>query len=202
MHRSSLLLVATAVFGLAACSDAPTSPEEGALLQRASAPSQSRGAGQQESTIVETALAVNAATGEFSTLIFALGEAGLVDVLNGRGQYTVFAPTDAAFGDLDAFLQANYGIGILDVVANTELLTDVLLYHVKEGRRFSNSVLPARQLDMLNGELVYVGDMALEDALGQKIGFVDTDIAASNGVIHVIDTVLVPPSVLEFLGTL
>ena len=204
MHRNALLLVAAAAFGLAACSDSPTSPEADALLKTAPAPSQSGGAGQAAGTIADIATAVNAESGEFSVLLFALGEAGLVDTFAGKGQYTVFAPTDEAFGNLDAFLQAEFGVSLLDVVANEELLTDILLYHVKEGRRFSNSVLPARQLNMLNGEFVFVTDMGLQDALGQTIGFVPGlfDVPATNGVIHTIDTVLVPPSAIEFLTSL
>jgi uncharacterized surface protein with fasciclin (FAS1) repeats len=195
------LVAATAMmFGAVACTDNPTSPEADALLKKNPAPAQAPGAGQAEGTIVEIALAVNAESGEFGTLIFALGEAGLVDALNGKGQFTVFAPTDEAFDNLDMMLQADFGISLGDVVANTELLTDILLYHVKEGRRFSNSVLNARQLNMKNGEFVFVGEGSLSDAAGQTIGFVDTDIPATNGVIHVIDTVLLPPSVLEALG--
>lgn len=204
MHRNALLLVATAGFGLAACSDAPTSPEADAQLMKSPAPSQTGGAGQAVGTIADIATAVNAQTGEFSTLLFALTEAGLVDTFAGKGQYTVFAPTDEAFANLDAFLQANFGVGLGDVVANQELLTDILLYHVKEGRRFSNSVLGAHQLNMLNGDFVYVTDTGLEDALGQSIGFVEGlfDVPATNGVIHTIDTVLVPPSAIEFLTSL
>ncbi|MDT8436747.1 MAG: fasciclin domain-containing protein [Gemmatimonadota bacterium] len=204
MHRRSLLLVAVSVFGLAACSDAPTSPEADALLKRAPAPAASGGAGQADASIVGTALAVNGESGEFSTLIAALQAAGLVEAPDGRGQYTVFAPTDAAFAELDAFLQANTPLTLADVVADTELLTDVLLYHVKEGRRISNSVLPARQLDMANGDKVFVAEGGLRDAAGQSVGFVPDliDIGATNGVIHVIDTVLLPPSVVTLLASL
>jgi uncharacterized surface protein with fasciclin (FAS1) repeats len=195
-----MLLTAALGFAATACSENPTSPEADALLKRNPAPSQAAGAGQVEGTIVEVAQAVNAETGEFATLIFALGEAGLVDALNGKGQSTVFAPTDQAFTNLDKMLQNDYGIGLGDVVANTELLTDILLYHVAPGRRFSNSILTARQLRMKNGEFVFVGNGTLGDAAGQTIGFDATDTPASNGLIHVIDTVLLPPSVLEALA--
>jgi uncharacterized surface protein with fasciclin (FAS1) repeats len=200
--KARYLLALTALsLGTMACTDNPTSPDANVLAKKNPAPAEAPGAGQAEGTIVEIALAVNGATGEFSTLIFALQEAGLVAELNGKRQYTVFAPTDQAFVNLDMMLQADFGIGLGDVVANTELLTDILLYHVKEGRRFSNSVLNARQLNMANGEFVFVGEGSLEDAAGQTIGFEDDiDIPATNGVIHVIDTVLLPPSVLEALG--
>jgi uncharacterized surface protein with fasciclin (FAS1) repeats len=200
MKHRIMLFTAALAFVATACSENPASPEADALLKRTPPPSESPGAGQSEGTIVEIALDVNDKTGEFSTLIFALGEAGLVDALNGKKQFTVFAPTDQAFANLDMMLQDDFGIGLGDVVANTELLTDILLYHVASGRRFSNSILPAQQVKMKNGEFVFVDNGTLGDAAGQTIGFEDTDTPASNGVIHVIDTVLLPPSVLEALG--
>lgn len=135
-------------------------------------------------TIVEIALSVNSQTGEFSTLIAAVQAAGLVDVLNGKRQFTVFAPTDAAF----AKLNLNAGnVGSLP----KDVLTNILLFHVAPGERFASDVVSASKVRMMNKSFaaVEVNDMgAYID--GAKI--IATNIDASNGVIHVIDTVMQP----------
>jgi transforming growth factor-beta-induced protein len=137
-------------------------------------------------TIVETALAVNAQSGEFSQLIAAVQRAGLVDVLNGNRQFTVFAPTDAAFEQLYATLGVS---GINDIPLPT--LKAVLLYHVAPGERFSGDVLSSDRIRTLSkGFLVpsvHDGSAWVNDAR-----IVAADVDASNGVIHVIDTVLLP----------
>jgi uncharacterized surface protein with fasciclin (FAS1) repeats len=135
-------------------------------------------------TIVETAIAVNAESGEFSTLIAAVVAADLVDTLNGNRQFTVFAPTDAAF----AKLGLNAGnIGSLPKAD----LTNILLYHVTAGRKDSGAVVGSDSIKMLNkGTItpsVRGGDAYVNDA---KI--IAVDIKTSNGIIHVIDTVLLP----------
>ncbi len=150
-------------------------------------------AGQQDSDIVDIAAAVNEATGEFSVLIAAASRVGLIDALKADRQMTVFAPTDAAFIDLLGFL----GASSLDDI-DDETLTAVLLYHVVPGRRFSNSVLRARQLTTLNGAKIRVkrGAPTLIDGLGREANIVVQDgffdIPASNGVIHVLDAVVLP----------
>ena len=152
-----------------------------------------------DATIVETAIAVNAKTGEFSTLIFALSATGLDKVLDGKGQYTVFAPTDAAFAALE---EENPGI-TAQLLDDSDLLTEVLLYHVTEGRRWSNSVFNknnSKAITMLNGGYVWSNPnltLSDNDSLGidsPNAGIVAPlfDISASNGVIHVIDQVLIP----------
>ncbi len=133
----------------------------------------------------------------FSTLNFALNATGLYDVLDGSGQYTVFAPTDAAFAALEA---ANPGITAF-LVANPDLLTDVLLYHVTDGRRWSNSVVNrnnSKPIEMLNGGYVWsnpAGTITDADSFAMNspdAAIVAADINASNGVVHVIDAVLIP----------
>jgi transforming growth factor-beta-induced protein len=122
--------------------------------------------------------------GEFDVLQAAVVRAGLVDALNGRTQYTVFAPTDAAFvatlgvADEAAAIEA---VNALPV----DVLTHILLYHVTEGRRISTSVLAAPEYRMLNGESLSREDLA-------AAGLAVTDISASNGVVHVINAVLIP----------
>jgi uncharacterized surface protein with fasciclin (FAS1) repeats len=138
-------------------------------------------------TIVDVALAVNAETGEFSTLIAALLAADpvVLQTLSGRGQFTVFAPTDAAFAEL-GLTAAN--IGTLD----QKFLTKVLLYHVTRGRRISTSVLAANRIRMMAGGFLLSRDGVLIDNLGREANIIAVDIKASNGIIHVIDTVVLP----------
>jgi uncharacterized surface protein with fasciclin (FAS1) repeats len=123
----------------------------------------------------------------FETLTTALTEAGLVDTLNGEGSFTVFAPTDEAFAALPA--------GLLDtLLADPQgQLTDILLYHVAGSTLEAGQVVELQTIETLNGQSVTV---EVTDA-GVKINdanVVITDIEASNGVIHVIDSVLVPAS--------
>jgi transforming growth factor-beta-induced protein len=137
-------------------------------------------------TIVGAAIAVNAQTGEFSHLIEAVSRAGLVDALNGNRQFTVFAPTDAAFEDLFAALNVS---GVDEIPLDT--LTAVLLYHVAPGERLSGDVLDSTRIRTLQrGFLtpsVHDGSAWVNDAR-----IVAADVDVSNGVIHVIDKVLLP----------
>jgi uncharacterized surface protein with fasciclin (FAS1) repeats len=135
-------------------------------------------------TIVQVALCVNEQTGEFSTLIAALQAAGLVDTLNGSGQFTVFAPTDAAF----AYLGLNKdNVGDLD----TATLTNILLYHVTAGEIFSTDLRRIQFVKMLNDQYTRVLKFPRVIYVNRsKVVLGDVD--ASNGVIHVIDCVLVP----------
>lgn len=152
----------------------------------------STGAKPGSSTIVGIVLAPD---GEFDVLQAAVIKAGLVDALNGASQHTVFAPTDAAFvgtfeqllgttlteQDVIAFINA----GSVDAALGNGALADILLYHVTSGRRTSTSVLAAPRYTMLDGK-------TLTRAQLLTAGVSATDISASNGVIHVIDSVLLP----------
>jgi transforming growth factor-beta-induced protein len=138
-----------------------------------------------QADIVETA----AAAGDFTTLAAALEAAGLVETLQGEGPFTVFAPTDAAF---EAAL-ADLGLTAEELLADTELLTSVLTYHVVEGEFLAEDVvgLDGQQVETVNGETVTIsvdGDTVMVN----DANVVETDVVASNGVIHVIDAVLVP----------
>ncbi|MBE0565914.1 MAG: fasciclin domain-containing protein [Krumholzibacteria bacterium] len=168
-------LVLVAAFALAGCSDDnnPTAVT-GAEKARPS----------ERTTIVDVALAVNAETGEFSTLIAAVVAADLVDALSARGQLTVFAPTDAAFAKLG--LDAD-SIGSLD----KDTLTGILLYHVAKGRRLAEDVVSSDRIRMLNGGFTAIS-LNDEGAFINDALIVATDVPADNGVIHVIDTVLLP----------
>jgi len=155
----------------------------GLLASLAAAPVAAR---ESRSTIVDTAIAVNAATGEFDHLIAAVVRTGLVDTLDGRRQFTVFAPTDAAFETLFAAL----GITGVDQVP-LDTLRAVLLYHVVPGERLSSDVLDSTRLRTLSKGFIYptlqAGAPYVNDAR-----IVAADVDVSNGVIHVIDAVLLP----------
>lgn len=136
-----------------------------------------------EKNIVETAVEA----GKFTTLTEALGAAGLVNTLKGEGPFTVFAPTDEAFAKLPA--------GTLESLLkpeNKDQLTAILTYHVVPGAVKAADVVKLDEAKTVNGQKVTVktsGDaVMINDA---KV--TATDIAASNGVIHVIDTVIMPP---------
>jgi uncharacterized surface protein with fasciclin (FAS1) repeats len=141
---------------------------------------------QSRSTIVDTAVAVNSSTGEFDHLIAAVVRTGLFDMLDGRRQLTVFAPTDAAFESL--FVQLGVS-GVGDIPVDT--LRSVLLYHVAPGERFSASVLESTRIRTLSKGFVHpsirAGVPYVNDAR-----IVAADIDVSNGVIHLIDAVLLP----------
>lgn len=117
---------------------------------------------------------------------------GLVDLfLNGTDQFTVFAPTNEAFQNLYGALGIS---GITDLPA--ELVLDVLLYHVTTGRRAANSVVPPvrdRMITTLLGATFTVNRNAvITDIAGQNANIIAANISASNGIIHVIDTVILP----------
>ncbi len=134
----------------------------------------------------------------FSTLVAAVQAAGLVDTLAGEGPYTVFAPTNEAFDKLFAEL-APLGITPADLLANEELLTSVLLYHVAPGEIYSPEVIATGTLTMADGNVAtaYL-DGGTAYINGARIS--NVDIPASNGVIHVIDEVILPPSVRALMA--
>ena len=151
---------------------------------------------------VPTALVVNASRDElptiagiassddsFDTLVFALSQAGLVGAVDSTDQMlTVFAPTDEAFAKLPpATLNA--------VLADKDLLTSVLLYHVVAGDVGSDIAATLSSANTLNGESVNIKVFDGEIFLNDDSKVISADILASNGKIHVIDTVLIPPSV-------
>ena len=155
-----------------------------------------------DQNIVEIALAVNAESGEFSYLLAAATckyfDGAVVDLLTGSDRYTLFAPTDEAFAALQTELGIEEPSPELTCTLDRATLFDVLAYHVTDGRRFSNSVFnrnAVKMVEMLNGQYVITNpDLTLNDIAGQSVGVVPTlvNINASNGVIHVIDTVLLP----------
>lgn len=143
-----------------------------------------------EKDIVDTAVDA----GQFTTLAAALQAAGLVETLKGPGPFTVFAPTDDAFaklpeGTVDQLLQEPQG-----------RLAEILKYHVVSGEVPASEVvkLDGQKVETVQGAELTVeveGDsVVLVDADGNRINVVTTDVQASNGVIHVLDGVLMPPA--------
>ncbi len=141
-------------------------------------------------TVVDTAQALAAGSpAEFTLLVEALGAAGLVDTLNGNGPWTVFAPTDAAFAALLTELRTTKD----ELFANTNLLTTVLTYHVVSGTVLKAEVPLNTAIPTVQGDSFKVGsDLAITDQNSRKASLVATDVLASNGVIHVIDKVILP----------
>lgn len=130
-------------------------------------------------TIVD--IAVQA--GSFNTLVQAVQAAGLVETLRGEGPFTVFAPTDEAFAQIPQdTLQV--------VLANKEQLSAILTYHVVPGKLMAADVVRSSQLPTVQGQNITVnteGGVKVDDA-----NVIQTDIEADNGVIHVIDKVIMP----------
>lgn len=129
---------------------------------------------------------VASSAGQFNTLIAAAKAAGLADVLMGEGPLTVFAPTDAAFAKLPAGTVEN-----LLKPENKAQLADILKFHVVSGRVFSTQALAAGKATTLQGKAVTISTKGGR-AYVESAGLVKTDINASNGVVHVIDTVMIP----------
>ena len=142
------------------------------------------GAFAKEKDIVDTAVAA----GSFKTLVAALKAAGLVETLKGDGPFTVFAPTDEAFaklpkGKVESLLKAE----------NKDKLTDILTYHVVSGKVPAKVAVTLKSATALNMQDIKVKNRK-EGLFLNKSKVIKTDIMSSNGIIHVIDSVLMPPS--------
>ncbi len=132
-----------------------------------------------EKDIIDTAVGA----GQFNTLATALKAAGLIETLKGKGPFTVFAPTDEAFAkipkaDLDALLK------------DKAKLTKVLTYHVVPGKVMAADVIKLKEAKTVEGSSVRIDAMSGVKVDNAKV--IKADIAASNGVIHVIDSVILP----------
>lgn len=138
-----------------------------------------KAAAKPQQNIVETAVSA----GAFETLVTAVKTAGLAETLAGEGPFTVFAPTDEAFAKIpEADLKA--------LLANKQQLSSVLTYHVVPGRVTAAEVAKLSEVKTVEGQMLTVSTSS-----GVRIGdarVVQADVEASNGVIHVIDTVLIP----------
>jgi uncharacterized surface protein with fasciclin (FAS1) repeats len=165
-------------------------------------------ANKSDATIVETAVALSGTPGEFDTnggdfdiLVSAvLATQYNTSTLNGMDDYTVFAPTDAAFVALADALDNGMSDGSISTEADAfdavvslgvPTVEAVLDYHVTDGVRNSKSVTNAKKITMLDGNTISARGGSV-DAIGSDAGFVATDIRVADGMIHVVDTVLLP----------
>jgi len=135
--------------------------------------------------IVDTAVAA----GDFDTLVTAVQAAGLVETLKGDGPFTVFAPTDAAFAALPPEM-----LNELLAPENRNQLAAVLTYHVLPGAVMSGDLSGEMTVTTVQGEAVYIDARSGVTVNGANV--VAADIATSNGVIHAIDSVILPPSMM------
>ena len=183
MKRSNIVLSVLLVltFVIAACAPAPT-PAPTAMPEPTKMPEPTAMPEPVLKDIVDTAVA----DGRFTTLVAAVTAAELVDTLKGEGPFTVFAPTDDAFAKLPA--------GTVEELVkpeNKQKLTDILLYHV-----VSSKVMAADVVGLTSATTVLGKDVAIKVDMGNvyvnDAKVIITDIETSNGVIHVIDTVLIP----------
>ena len=173
MKRTILLSIAAFAVVVAACSPA-ASPTP--------APTPTPAA-EEMGDIVEVATEA----GSFTTLLTAATAAGLVETLQGDGPFTVFAPTDEAFAALPE--------GTLDsLLADPEALDDILLYHVVSGEVTSDQVVELTEATTVQGAPIAISVMDGTVTLNDSATVVTADVPASNGVIHVIDAVLLPPT--------
>jgi transforming growth factor-beta-induced protein len=141
-----------------------------------------------QSMPVSNLVDVAVADGRFKTLAAALQAAGLVATLKGAGPFTVFAPTDDAFAKLPA--------GTIDSLLkpeNKQKLTDILLYHAVSGKVMAADVVKLMSAKTVLGKDISIKIKNGKVFLNDSIQVILTDVPASNGVIHVIDSVLMPP---------
>lgn len=183
------LLLAFAMI-VAACSG---DSEETTTTTTTEATTTTTEAAAMEPTIAEiVAESAAADPAEFTVLLAALETAGLVEALNGPGPFTVFAPTDAAFGALLEEL----GVTADELLANPDL-ANILLYHVVSGEFMAADVIdiaPADVPTLYEGNDVSIAVVDGNVVINDVATVVTADVMASNGVIHVIDAVLVPAS--------
>jgi transforming growth factor-beta-induced protein len=186
------ILVALAIF-LAACAPAATStpaPTAVPTIAKPTATSMPEPTATQQPTATaapQTIVDIAAGDGRFKTLVAALQAAGLVDTLNGAGPFTVFAPTDDAFAQLPAGT-----VESLLKPENKDKLVQILTYHVVAGK-----VMAADAAKLTSADTVAMLPLTIKADMGKVMinnaTVVQADVTASNGVIHIIDTVLLPP---------
>lgn len=175
-------MLATALSTTLAGPGSSCSSESSATKQANTTTEMTRVSYTAKKDIIDTAVAA----GSFKTLAAALTEADLIGALKGKGPFTVFAPTDEAFaklpkGTVESLLKPE----------NRDMLISILTYHVVPGELDAGEVLGSSTLTTLNGQRV---DISKNDASIDGVSIVKTDIECSNGIIHVIDEVILPQS--------
>jgi uncharacterized surface protein with fasciclin (FAS1) repeats len=183
-YTSIIALLAAGSLVLAACG------EDGETTDTTMATETTMAGGETTAPAAEgDIIAVATAAGSFNTLAAALTAAGLVETLQGEGPFTVFAPTDAAFAALPEGL-----VDALLLPENLETLKSILLYHVIAGSEVTSDMVAAGDVEMASGAMATIAvDGSTITIAGSPISAVD--VQASNGVIHVIDAVMVPADI-------
>ena len=154
----------------------------------------------------KSVVGIAASNNDFSTLVAAVKAAGLVDDLSGEGPFTVFAPTNAAFGKIDEIT-----LNSLLERKNRRTLSNILKYHVIAGDIRAKDVVSSlkvgngeTRVEMLNGQSLKIiqkdGKIWLQDKNGKYSQIIKTDIVGKNGVIHVIDAVVMPKAKKRYSG--
>ena len=175
MKRTILLSLAAVAIVVSACSTTAATPAPATPAPATAAPAMG--------DIVDVATEA----GSFKTLLTAATAAGLVDTLKGEGPFTVFAPTDEAFAALPA--------GTLDgLLKDPEALKQILLYHVVSGKVTADQVVGLTSADSVAGPAIKISVVDGKVMLNDSATVVTTDIETKNGVIHVIDQVILPPA--------
>jgi len=188
LSMTAFAIVAAACTSAASPSAAPASPEPATAAPTEAAasvapPTEAASMSPELKDIVATA----DGAGTFKTLLAAATAAGLVETLQGPGPFTVFAPTDEAFAALPA--------GTLDsLLADPEALSKILLYHVVSGAVKAADVVNLTSADSKEGSPIKITVKDGKVYLNDTAEVTATDIMAANGVIHVIDQVILPPS--------
>jgi transforming growth factor-beta-induced protein len=180
VKRTILLSVAAVALVVSACSTA-ASPTPAPATPAPATPEPSMAA--EVGDIADVA----AGAGSFTTLLAAAEAAGLVDTLKSEGPFTVFAPTDEAF----AALPAGTVEGLLE---DPEALKQILLYHVVQGKVTADQVVSLTSADSVAGPAIKIAVVDGKVMLNDSATVVTPDVMASNGVIHVIDQVILPPA--------
>ena len=186
MRHTKIAVAAAAVLAmttLAACGSSSSSTTTSSSAPAAASSTPAASTPAAAGTIVDVA----AANPDFTTLVAAVKAAGLAETLSGPGPFTVFAPTNEAFAKLPAGL-----VDKLLLPANKDVLAKILTYHVVASKVMAADVKPGKVASVEGGELT-LDTMNGVTVNGAKV--TAADVAASNGVIHVIDTVLVPADV-------
>lgn len=177
MQKRFALLLATALGAGVLTAAAPAAPAE-------------------QSAATKTVVGVAAGDKRFTTLVAVVKQAGLVKTLSAKGPYTVFAPTNAAFAKLKKTSPATYEA----VTSDKALLTKVLTYHVLGSRVPATAAIAAAKkkasVKTVQGEKIALSIKGGKLVLNGNSRVIVADIKASNGIVHAIDTVLVPPSAL------
>ena len=180
MKTRLIAFMAIIALVVAACS----SSDDEAATTTTEAPTETTAAPAEamEETVVDVAV-----NNDFTTLVAAVQAAGLVETLQGDGPFTVFAPTDEAFAALPE--------GTLDsLLEDPEALAEILTYHVVSGKVLAEDVVGLDAATTVQGDDISIEVVDGGVVLNGSSNVIATDVEASNGVVHVIDTVILPPA--------